>query len=449
MKAKKAILTLAFPVAGRRILAAVSGGADSTALALGLRAAGADLAIAHAHHGMRGEEADGDAEAVRRLAERLGVPFFCGKLRVPERRRAGESPEMAARRLRKAFLAATASREGYGWVATGHTADDQAETLLMRLARGTSPAGLAGMRVLSADPRHPGLSWVRPLLRTTHREAVAYLEACGETWREDSTNRDETIPRNRVRRRLLPALREWLNPRVVEALGRLAELEAAENDLVETLAGALEMPMGEGRNETLARLAGHPALRRRAALARQWAEIGAGESPPTYRSVSDALAAEEASKARPPRESGVWRIGANCLEGNDAVRLRFGDLPPDGREVAVWADATGNAVWASRASGYAKETATLDLAAAALDGNRVLLRRPRAGDRMEPLHLGGTKKLSDIFTDLKIPREARSEAVVAESGGRIAGLGGYRISAGFQVRPGEEALRLRFGAAEA
>ena len=224
-----------FPhLCGKRVLVAASGGADSTALALALKTLGCGIALAHVHHGIRGKSADADARFVRALAKKLGAPFFLGTFDVPaEAKRRGESLEMAARRVRRDFLAATARREKIRWVATGHTADDQAETVLMRIARGTSITGLAGIPYVA---RQGGVRFIRPLRDATRGQIVNYLKSRRQTWREDESNAEDFALRNRVRHEILPLLEKRLNPGVRQALVRLAEIAAAEDEVMAALA---------------------------------------------------------------------------------------------------------------------------------------------------------------------------------------------------------------------
>jgi len=182
---------------------AASGGADSTALLVGLasvaREFGLELCAAHVHHGLRGAEADGDLEFVQALCARLEVPFEAMRRRQG-REDAGRPPgEAQLRAARRKCLEATARRMGATAIATGHTADDQLETMLMRLARGTGLKGLG-----SIAPAAP--PFVRPLLEATRLEVERDLRAAGIRWREDSTNASRAYLRNRLRHDVVPAL---------------------------------------------------------------------------------------------------------------------------------------------------------------------------------------------------------------------------------------------------
>jgi tRNA(Ile)-lysidine synthase len=200
-----------------RGLVAVSGGADSVALLRGLCEGCRDgLTVAHFNHRLRGAESDADEAFVRELAGRLGVAVRVGSIDVAA---AGGNLEATARRLRYGWLAEAAAEVGAGWVATGHTADDQAETVLHRLIRGT---GLQGLRGVAAErPVSDFVRLVRPLLGITRADVLAYLADLGQPYRTDATNADPAFTRTRIRHELLPLLKTF-NPDVVSALCRLA-----------------------------------------------------------------------------------------------------------------------------------------------------------------------------------------------------------------------------------
>ena len=195
---------------GVTLLVAVSGGADSTALLAGLaRVApefGLALEAAHLHHGLRGAAADLDLRFVRKLCARLGVPLLAARCDAPSlMRRYGLAGENGLRVLRRRFLRAAMRRAGAAAIATAHTADDQLETVLMRLLRGAGLTGLGGMR-----ERHG--AWLKPLLDATRLEVAADLRRARIAWREDATNLDPAWTRNRVRHRAIPALLAALDP---------------------------------------------------------------------------------------------------------------------------------------------------------------------------------------------------------------------------------------------
>ena len=203
---------------GVRVLCAVSGGVDSMYLLHRMTALGAQrgftVGCAHFNHGLRGAESDRDEAFVRTQCAHLGVPFYAGRGDVASVR--GMGTEGAARQLRYAFLTDCAAAHGYDWIATAHTADDNAETLLLNLARGCGLRGLTGI-----PPQRGKL--LRPMLDTTRAEAEAYLAAHGIAHVEDSTNASDAYARNRVRHHAVPAL-ESVNAAFVQHAADTAAL---------------------------------------------------------------------------------------------------------------------------------------------------------------------------------------------------------------------------------
>lgn len=224
---------------GETVLVAVSGGADSVCLLhllAGLRnRLGIVVRAAHLNHRLRGAESDGDVKYVSRLAGRLGVPLTTGSRDVlgyqAERRL---SLEDAARQVRYRFLADVAGKVGAQRVAVGHTADDQAETILMHLVRGAGPAGLAGMSPSSTwtSPGLAGFTVVRPLLGVKREATHRYCRGQRLRPRADSSNSSSSPLRNRVRQELMPLLQAY-NPRAGEALVRTAETLGADLSFLE------------------------------------------------------------------------------------------------------------------------------------------------------------------------------------------------------------------------
>ena len=220
---------------GHTVLAAVSGGLDSTVLAAALAAiaarGGFAIAIGHVHHGLRGAEADADQDAVAELAARLGAPFAAERV-APHALREGTSSrerptlQEAARALRYAALDRIAARLGAQRIATAHHADDQAETVLLRLFRGAGPDGLGGIPERSPDGRI-----VRPLLRLSRAELERYAAARALTWRDDSSNASPAYARNRLRS-WLPALARDFNPRLLRAIADLAEAQRRDSEWI-------------------------------------------------------------------------------------------------------------------------------------------------------------------------------------------------------------------------
>lgn len=215
--------------AGDRVAVAVSGGADSVALLLLLlemRAeVGVVLSVAHVNHQLRGRESDDDETFVAELASKYGLELHTRKVPLAQLE---SGIEAAARKLRYDFFRQLAEEGRISKIATAHTLDDQAETVLLRMLRGTGIRGLAGI--------HPRIEFegrgevVRPLLAFRRAELEAYLRECNQAWREDSSNRDPAFLRNRVRHRVLPLLKEEFGAGAVENLANLAEIARAEEE---------------------------------------------------------------------------------------------------------------------------------------------------------------------------------------------------------------------------
>lgn len=232
-----------------RVILAVSGGADSMAMLHAL-ASGAGgnlhLHVAHVHHGLRGRAADADARLVEKTAGQLRLPFHLSRVDVKALAKGRQmSPEMAAREARHAFFYKLAKRYR-AVVATAHTRDDQAETVLLRLLRGSGTDGLGG---IAYKTKIRGLPLIRPLLDVTHAEAVAFLRSRGLKWREDASNADDAMKRNRVRHELLPLLERRFNPRVRDLLVRTASVLRTDAECLSALAAAeLASRRGPGRS---------------------------------------------------------------------------------------------------------------------------------------------------------------------------------------------------------
>ena len=206
---------------GRPIVVGLSGGRDSVALLHLLAAKRCELHAVHVHHGIRGMEADGDADFCRSLCEQLNVPYEEHHINAPAlAAENGQSLETAARLARRAILKAVANRLGAA-IALAHHADDQAETVLFRLARGA-----AGPRGMEPVARAEGCIWLRPLLECTRAQLTAWLTERKLSWRDDSTNAVPDVTRNRLRLEVLPALNRAMGRDVVPILNRSARLQS-------------------------------------------------------------------------------------------------------------------------------------------------------------------------------------------------------------------------------
>lgn len=427
---------------GAVVVAGCSGGADSTALAVALAEIAAvegwRLILAHLHHGLRGGAADADLEFVRALARRLRASFVSARVNLSERPR-GVSVEMAARAARRRFLSAQARRRGAALIALGHTADDQAETVLLRLARGTSGSGLGGMAPTSELDDRPV---VRPLLEVERHDIEAWLRARGQAWREDASNRGRYYLRNRVRHEVLPLIERRLNPAARRALARAARALREDEQVLADLAGRMRKRCTTLSGHLRARrLAAAPtALRRR--VLRDWLRDGGIESE-----ALDATLIERADALLTAMGGGAialpgqWRLTRAGEElrlissrGRSARYLARQPIPG-----VVTIESAGVRCEAEFDRGYARTrppgagrlpaTAWLDRAKA--QRGKLFWRPWRAGDRMHPLGMAGTKKLQDIFTDAKTPPEIRHRLPILVRGREVVWAPGYRIASGW------------------
>ena len=217
----------------QRVLVAVSGGADSIALLRGLhvlaRDFSLDLHVAHANHGVRLAESDADSLWVQSTCRDLSLPCVVADF--------GMSPDQAgieesARDLRFEFLIRTAQQTECAFVVLGHTANDQTETVLHHLLRGTGLAGLRG--IPKTRPLADGVALVRPLLEISREEVETWLRSLGQSWREDHTNRDDAMTRNRIRNQLIPQLEEQFNPQIARVLRSLSTQAGEWYDLIKS-----------------------------------------------------------------------------------------------------------------------------------------------------------------------------------------------------------------------
>jgi tRNA(Ile)-lysidine synthase len=394
---------------GAPLLVLVSGGGDSVCLLDVSVRLGADVSALHVNYGLR-EGADADEAFVRELCERLGVPLHAERVSLPEsgnlQDRARDARYSLAERLAAADYAAA------------HTASDQAETVLYRLAVSPGSRGLHGMA-----PRRGRL--VRPLLEVTREEVRDYLRAHGLEWREDPSNADRRFARARVRHDLLPALRE-IGPAPERTIAATARQLREEAELLQRATDAALEELGGGPAVSLAALREQPPALRRLVLRRL-----AGDRPVP----DEVLELDE-------RGSSSLDLGEGLRAVAEYGTLRFttGADPrtPDAVELPVPGRASFGH-WELEAA--VDEEGDVAVSAAAL-GAFVTVRPWREGDRMRPLGLGGTKTLQDLFTDRKIPRALRRTLPVVEAGGEIAWVAGVALDERFAPRPGEPSVGL-------
>ena len=436
---------------GGRVVAAVSGGGDSVALLhLLAELAGRSLltlaGVAHVNHRLRGPASDEDERFCRDLARRFGVPCLVESAAVADVARSRRvSVERAGHHVRHAFFARAAAELGAGQVALGHTIDDQAETVLLRLIRGAGAAGLSGMR-----PRAGVL--VRPLLEVGRVELRRYLADGGIPFREDASNADLRVPRNRVRHELLPQLRTY-SPRIVEALARQADIARADEAWLsrranEAAAELVSQERGLVELDAAGLAALPPALARRVArdaLARvepRRREIGFDAIERVRRTAAGGPARTDLPGCRVERAAGRVRLVPRHGRTGPAPRPGFayrlaipGEIAVPEAGVRVRAEVVDAAAGAVADGGG--RTALVALPAAPL-----VVRSWRFGDRYRPLGLGGrSRKLQDLFVDRKVPRDERTRIpLVFDADGRVVWVVGFGIGHDFRAGEGDESV---------
>jgi tRNA(Ile)-lysidine synthase len=430
--ARETIRRHAMFAGGDRVLVAVSGGADSVALLHVLRALalplGVTLHVAHVDHQLRAESGR-DASFVRDLAARLGLPVEVVTVDVGPR----GSLEEAARDARYAALERVATEVGAARIAVGHTANDQAETVLMRLLQGAGPRGLAGIPPVRGRI-------VRPLLDCRRAAIVAALEAAGETWLDDPSNVDRRFVRNRIRHDVLPVL-EAASDDVVDALCRTARLSRETVDALErAAAAALARLATRGPDDVTLPLAGLRALPGPvAAEVLRQAAVELGRRTPlrawAHRGLARVVA--DPSPRRPFRLGGV-RVdvgsGRVRLGGTPAPRLADRALVVPG---ATSLPEIGHALIARYvdAAGYEVPTSP---SRAAFDADRLppplTVRARRRGDRFAPFG-GAERRLKHFLIDVKVPRWRRDTLPLVDSAHGVVWIAGVRRGAAAPITP--------------
>lgn len=459
---RQAITRYALLRPGDTVVVAVSGGPDSVALlhvlALLARSEGWKLHAAHLHHGIRGPEADADEDLVVAMAARLGMPLSVSRLDPAVLR--GAALEARARRARYAFLHDVARRTGASRIATGHTRDDQAETVLLRLLRGSGARGLSGIQ----PAREDGV--VRPLLLASRAEVIEFLGRGKVAFRQDATNHDLRYLRNRVRHEVLPLLRA-LSPRIDGRLAALADALRADAEWLEASAtrARRERNIAPGRPIDRTWLRDLPeAIRRRVV----GAALREGGVPPdrvagAIVAILDTLREEGATRSVPLRGGNVARVDPAEVRvergARPEVRSSF-DLPlaapgvthlPDGRSIEAKVGESGPPAGAreDRAerpsggeggppAGHPTAFSACFDAAAIVAPLRVRSRRP--GDRIRPRGFGGTRKVQDLLSEALVPPGERDRVPIVVMGEEILWIGGLR--AGEIAVPGPGSGRL-------
>ena len=422
---------------GAKLIVAVSGGCDSVALLHMLCKLRGSLEVAlhvaSLDHGLRGAAGQGDLDFVGQLARNWGLRYTLNQVDVPRLSRGwGLGLEAAARHARYDFLAQVARQEDCQCVVVGHHADDQAETVLMNIIRGSGLRGLGGMRLLSPLPDHPQLQLLRPLLTITRAELEHYCQAKDLVYRQDESNWDTSFGRNFLRHEIMDRLSR-MNPDVVSALNRLAESAAVDESFVasqlENLAEVALSSWDDGCSISRPLfLKAHPALQRRL-LRRAFHLLAAGGESLSHELTLDLVAFCQSDRTGAKRD-----IGA-ALELRivyDDIRIqRKGSQEPRGdyRLIPAEMDCVlraekplmigGLSIRVCAEAGDCETGVALVLPA----GGELRLRTRRAGDRFKPRGMGGrSRKLKDWMIDCKIPRRLRDQIPLLCADGEIVAI---------------------------
>jgi tRNA(Ile)-lysidine synthase len=465
--------------AGDRVAVAVSGGADSVALLLLLielrRELGIVLTVAHVNHKLRGAESDTDEQSVAKLAAEQGLELVTRT--APVERGRGSGIEDTARRLRYRFFEELARAGHATKIATAHTLDDQAETVLLRMFRGAGIRGLGGIlpRLRLANE---GRAWgevVRPLLAFRRAELQEYLRARGQPWREDSSNDDVAFLRNRVRQRLIPVIAQEFGEAAIEHMAELAEIARAEEEWAcsaQYFARASEAGLGEaspvartkpGVMLDVEQLCALPLAAARRTV-RAWIERNAPDASISFRLIEEILELAHGAAGK-KLELPVREVhGGGRSTAADSTPLPR-QIPPAGiphapivrrgRKMLVLE------MPASQAGNYEYELAVpgevflpelgLHIAAVAVDvtnvpqqdrqalldppqlGEKVVIRNWRPGDRYWPAHTKQEKKVKDLLSDRHATGFAKKRWPVAVGRGELVWMRGFAVPKAWQA----------------
>ncbi len=414
------------------VVAAVSGGADSAALLHLLVQWGLSVTAVHIHHGIRGDEADRDADFVASLCARWQVPYVCHRVNVPElAAKTKRGVEETARQIRYELLEQEAARRN-AVIATAHTLSDQTETVLLHMIRGTGSRGLCGM------PYRRGRI-IRPLLDCTRADVEAYCTANGLDYVQDSTNADCAYARNRLRNNAIPEMR-MINPQLEKAIGRMCRQMRLQEDYMTSQAEALldQAKLGNGYDAAMLNQA-HPALRHTAWMALCRASGIVSDVAEHHVDALDALLSAGGAINLPGGIRLVCRKGVLTVDQpaetlQELPELRFPEFPDrlqwGARKFIFFAQQDENGKKVYKKSLY--DSLDCDTIS---ELKQFVWRSRRTGDVFQPA--GRPRKtLKKLFNEAKIPVEQRSQRAVLEADGEIIWVEGFGASERAKAVPG-------------
>ena len=416
---------------------------------------GISVIAVYLNHGLRPNEAAEEEDLVRAEAERLGIQAHIGRIAVREY--AGEhglSMEHAARQLRYAYLEETAQRENADKIAVGHTADDQAEEVLLRLIRGAGRTGLSGMKIMRDE------KIVRPFLNIPKKRILKYLEERTIPFLLDSSNRDRRYLRNRVRLDLLPVLEQDFNPGIRETLLQTAAILQEEEAFLAGLADKAylacveENRVPEARERlqaielVLERFHNLPVAIRRRIVEKALLHMA---TKPSFRHIEKILSLSETEKGeailhlarglRVRKLAGRLvfsypagkKAGRGDLIGSEARDFEVTADGPGRYEIEVLGQAVLLEIFETRPDISEIATQDADYLDAAQIEFPLVIRSARPGDRFHPLGGPGSQKISHFLINNKVPKSERWKVPLLVSGGRIATLLGVRMGHDFRI----------------
>ena len=425
---------------GDRVAAAVSGGADSVALMLLLlelrTELGIVLSVAHVNHKLRGEESEADQRFVQELCGSHGLELHSWSAPL----NSNESGiEAAARKLRYQYFQELARVNPGLKIATAHTLEDQAETVLLRIFRGTGIRGLAGIHpriVLEEQGRSVG-EVVRPLLSFRRGGLQKFLRERGQSWREDSSNRDLKFRRNRVRHEVLPVLNESFGTAVIDNLADLAEIARAEDKHWETSHPEIRASAGELQVHSL--LSMPLAAQRR--LIRAWIEMHSAKARTSFRMIEDALELAQAAPGKVLELTTSQRLRRT----REGIQIEMCD-PASGESEYECSLTVPGEVAISRLGIrlQASIVNTIDVAecerGCLLDAARLptvlTVRNWRAADRFWPAHTKEPRKVKELLSDRRVTGIEKKLWPVIVARNEVVWMLGFAVPADFQPRPG-------------
>ncbi len=436
---------------GSRVLLALSGGPDSTALFHALNkllpTLGILLGVAHLNHQMRGEESAADALFVQRLAEKYDAPYFVKEVDMKRWLESeGYSFQEGARIYRKNFLENTASQHGFDFIATGHTEDDQAETVLMNIMRGTGALGLAGI------PSKRGL-WVRPMIHCSRQEVMAYLTEIKSEFRVDSSNQNLSYLRNKVRLKLIPELEQEYSPALRSHLSKLASLiqddESCLSEIAQKVFEDCRIAGSAVPDLEVKQLQGIPVAIVSRVLRLAIKEIKGDLKRVDFdhiRQLTDLVNQPGVDAIVLPGDIKAWRE-AGFIKWAHLDRTRSPKTECEKTE-SVFMKVPGQAhslngrilFKATVETGHPADIRLAKTNQAYMDldsvGETITVRGPGAGDTFWPLGAPGSKKLKSYLIDRKIPKESRSDLpILTGPSGDVIWVYGHQISETVKVRP--------------